>query len=207
MSQNSFSWSSPATVAPTVSNNELQLLRCLGLAAISFFIAHATYQQLNGRLENLLWACHLADLAVGIGLVLASRTITATGLVMLGFGVPMWLIGIATRGEFYPTSVLTHIGGTSIGIIGLRKLGRLQGDWWKAYLAVLALLVLSRSLTPEPMNVNFAFRTWSFARDWFPTIELHLLSLLAIWAAGLFVTERLLALVTGYRLHCPEPEA
>lgn len=167
----------------------------LGLAAISFFAAHGCYQFWHGRLENLLWACHLADLIVGIGLILKSRTITGTGVVMLGFGVPMWLLAIATGGDFFPTSILTHLGGLAVGIAGLRQLGGLRDDWWKAYLTILLLLVLSRFCTPAEMNVNMAFATWSFARAWFPGLTAHLLSVLTIWATGLFVAERLLRIV------------
>lgn len=165
-------------------------LRLGGLAAILFFLAHACYQHAHGRVENLLWACHLADLGIGIGLLFGSRCITATSLVMLGFGVPMWLVGIATGGEFYPTSVLTHVGGSLVGIYGLRSLGGLHGDWWKAYLAIVLLVVLSRWLTPVAMNVNFAHHTWPFARDWFSTPPGHLMSLFAVWATGLFLTEQ-----------------
>lgn len=164
----------------------------LGLAPLGFFLVHGCYQYSHGRLENLLWACHLADLCVGLGLVLRLRSITASGLVMLGFGVPMWLIGLATGGEFYPTSILTHFGGLTAGIIGLKQLGGLRGDWWKAYLLILALVVISRLLTPVGMNVNFSHRTWSFARDWLPNLPAHLLTLLAIWATGLFAAECLL---------------
>jgi hypothetical protein len=171
----------------------------LGLAAISFFLAHGCNQYLHGRMENLLWACHLADLLVGVGLILKSRTITATGLVMLGFGVPMWLMALATGGDFYPTSILTHIGGMGVGIAGLRQLGGLRDDWWKAYATILLLLVISRCFTPASMNVNMAFETWSFARSWMPGLSAHLLSLLTIWATGLFVAERLLRLVTPPR--------
>lgn len=171
----------------------------LGLAAIGFFVAHGCYQYTHDRVENLLWACHLADLIVGIGLILKSRTITATGLVMLGFGVPMWLMAIATGGDFYPTSVLTHLGGIAVGIAGLRQLGGVRDDWWKAYLTIVVLLILSRCITPASMNVNLAFDTWTFARSWMPGLTAHLLSLLAIWASGLFVAERLLRLVAPPR--------
>jgi hypothetical protein len=167
-------------------NRSLQLL---GLAAIAFFLAHAGYQHAHGRLENLLWACHVADLGVGIGLLLGSRSITATSLVMLLFGVPMWLLGLATGGEFYPTSILTHVGGSLVGIYGLRSLGGVADDWWKAYLAIVLLVLVSRLATPLAMNVNFAHHPWPLAREWFPTITLHLLSLFAIWATGLFATQ------------------
>jgi hypothetical protein len=109
----------------------------------------------------------------------------------------MWLAGLATGGEFYPTSILTHFGGLAVGIVGLRQLGGLRDDWWKAYVLVVVLLFLSRLLTPAAMNVNFAFRTWSFARDWLPDLNAHLLTLLALWATGLFAAERLLRWVVG----------
>jgi hypothetical protein len=114
------------------------------------------------------------------------------GLVMLGFGVPMWLVGLATGGEFYPTSILTHCGGLAVGIAGLQQLGGLRGDWWKAYLLIVALVAVARLLTPAEMNVNFAHRTWSFARDWLPNLTAHFLALLAIWAIGLYAAEWLL---------------
>ncbi|WP_254510487.1 hypothetical protein [Anatilimnocola floriformis] len=163
-----------------------------GLAAISFFLLHGGYQLVHGRWENLLWACHLADLIVGVGLVLRSRSIAAMGLVMLGFGVPMWLVSLATGGDFYPTSILTHLGGMSVGIVGLKRLGGLRDDWWRAYLLVLTLVVVSHFYTTASLNVNMAFNTWSFARPWITSLSWHLLSLLAVWAAGLYVAEQCL---------------
>ena len=66
-------------------------------------------------------------------------------------------------------------------------------------LTILILLVLSRCCTPAEMNVNLAFETWSFARAWIPGLTAHLLSMLAIWATGLFVAERLLRIVAPPR--------
>ena len=163
-----------------------------GLAAILFFLLHGSFQVWQGRWENLLWACHLADLTVGIGLVLRSRSIAAMGLVLLGFGMPMWLIALASGGDFYPTSVLTHVGGMAVGIIGLPRLGGLRDDWWRAYLFVLLLVVLSHCLTTARLNVNMAFHTWPIARAWIPNLTIHWLSLFAIWGAGLFTAEQML---------------
>lgn len=180
---------------PLTLRNALRDPLVLGLAAIGFFVLHGCYQYSHGRLENLLWACHLADLCVGIGLVLRWRGVTGMGLVMLGFGVPMWLVGLATGGEFYPTSILTHLGGLAAGIAGLRQLGGLRDDWWKAYLLIVALVVVARLLTPTDVNVNFAHRTWGFARDWLPSLTAHWLVLLAVWGTGLFAAEWVLRFV------------
>jgi hypothetical protein len=135
----------------------------------------------------LLWACHLADLAVGLGLTMGWRCVTALGLILLGWGIPMWLISLAAGGEFYPTSILTHLGGATVGILGLRQQGGLRDDWWKAYLFVAALLVASRLLTPPALNVNLVYRPWPLLAAWLPGLAAHLTTLLLMWGAGLYL--------------------
>jgi hypothetical protein len=141
----------------------------------------------------------LADLAVGIGLIVGSRWVTAIGLVLLGWGVPMWLVGLATGGEFYPTSILTHLGGAAIGIAGLRHLGGLRDDWWRAYLFVAGLLVASRLATPAAMNINFAYRPWPLLAGWIPNLPAHIAALLLIWGTGLYLAERILQFLLRFR--------
>jgi len=54
-------------------------------------------------------------LAVGFGLLIPSAISNAVGAFWLTAGLPIWLYYLGTSASIVPTSVLTHIGGSSIG--------------------------------------------------------------------------------------------
>ena len=162
----------------------------LGLLACAFFAVHAACQWWAGTSENLLWACHAADLFVGIGLLVRSRTVTAAGVLMLAIGVPLWLINLAYGGAFYPTSMLTHFGGLAVGIAGMHCLGVPERAWLTALGLTAVLLVASRVLTSPAANVNLVYQAW---QQFWPDLhapEWHILALLALWMALLWSVER-----------------
>jgi hypothetical protein len=163
--------------------------RLLGLAACGFFAAHALVQWHAGRPENLLWACHVAALCVGLGLLLQFAPLTAAGVLMLCVGIPLWMINLYFGGAFYPTSILTHIGGFAVGVIGLRTIGWRRHDWLWAVGIVGALLVASRACTAPALNVNLAFFAWRNIFPEPPSDEFHVLLLLGLWAVGLWLSQ------------------
>jgi hypothetical protein len=132
-------------------------VKTLGIVAIGCYAIHATLHLLQGRPEDLLWACHLGALVVGIGLLIPSPSINAIGTFWLCFGTPLWLIDLATGGEFFPTSIFTHVMALGIGVAGIRTLGLPKNVWWKATGAAVALILISRFVTPAEANVNLAF--------------------------------------------------
>ncbi|HET9931695.1 MAG TPA: hypothetical protein VFQ35_13435 [Polyangiaceae bacterium] len=162
----------------------------VGVAALLCYAIHAGSHVLAGRPAEVLWACHVATLLVGAGALSENATLVGIGVSWLAFGNPLWILDLMTGGEFLLTSPLTHVGGLVLGCIALRQLPPpAKTIWWKAALAFLALLVLTRALTPPSANVNLAF---AVAPGWeraFPSYPLYFLLLLGAGTATFFVTE------------------
>ncbi len=153
-----------------------------GLVASSAYAAHATRQLIHDRPGNLLWACHVAVALVGAGALVRWPAAVGVGTLILAAGLPMWAIDVAIGGEFFWTSVFTHFGGLTAGVIGLRRLGGLSARaWWHAMLAVAILIAVSRLMTAPWENVNLAYRAWGPFTAWFPAGPSHFLFLMAEW--------------------------
>ena len=132
----------------------------LGLVGVIFFTMHAGYHIVRGRPENALWMCHLAALGVGLALIGGWAPLNAIGVLWLAVGVPLWVIDLARGGEFFPTSILTHLGGLVLGLIGLSRLGVPPGVWAAALSALFVLVLVCRVATPAQADVNLAFTIW-----------------------------------------------
>jgi hypothetical protein len=132
----------------------------LGIVACIFFAVHAGYHVARGNPENAVWMCHLATLGIGAALIGRWPVLNAIGVLWLAAGVPLWAIYLATGGEFFPTSVLPHLGGLAVGVIGLTRLGVPAGVWMAALSALIVLILVCRVATPERADVNLAFTMW-----------------------------------------------
>ena len=53
---------------------------------------------------------------------------------------------------------MAHLGGLSVGLVILRKIGMDRWAWVYAFVWYLVMQVVSRLLTPANMNVNLAHR-------------------------------------------------
>lgn len=179
----------------------------LGAIALGCYALHAVVQTAAGTPENLLWACHAAALTVGVGLLLRIPLLTAVGTLLLTVGVPAWLINLAAGGAFYPTSILTHVGGWTCGVLGLRASGRYPRHAACGALVVYAALMLTARLwTPAAANVNLAHAPWLGLGNVLAAWHGHLAIVLAIWAALIFMADRVLQGIVGWtacnsRLH------
>ncbi len=142
----------------------------LGLAAIAFYAFHAGYYLLvRHEPANVLWACHVASVLIGLGLIVGSPTLNAVGFLWLMVGIPLWVIDLATGGELLATSLFTHVGSPIVGAVGLRRLGLPRGSWAWALVALFALHVLCRFVTPTRANVNLAHAIWPGWEALFPS--------------------------------------
>ncbi|HEV3027145.1 MAG TPA: hypothetical protein VG457_06200, partial [Planctomycetota bacterium] len=145
--------------------------------------------------DNLLWACNLGTLAVGMGLLFGSPTWNAIGTYWLVPGLPLWIYDLAKGGEFLWTSVLTHVGGLGVGFFGLRRLGVPRGGWWKATAALGALVAVCRVATPPKQNINLAHAPYPGWETTFPSHLAYLGALFAlftlVWASLQFGLPRL----------------
>jgi len=128
--------------------------RWLGLLGMLFYAGHAGRRALLGHPEHLLWMCHVGALLVATGLLAQVAGINAIGTQWLMAGVPLWLADLARGSEFFPTTLLTHVGGLLLGLVGLRTLGLPHGVWWKSAAALVLLAALSRVVTPAVDDVN-----------------------------------------------------
>jgi hypothetical protein len=158
----------------------------VGVLCLAFYGAHAAYYAVQARpLVNMLWMCHLASVLIAAGLLARVPSLNAVGVLWLLIGLPLWFLDLARGGAFHPTSTLTHVGGLAAGLWGARRLGFPAGAWWRAVLGMIALLLLSRAVTPPAENVNLAFAVWTGWEAVFPSHPLYVLALL-VTSAGLF---------------------
>lgn len=144
-------------------------MRWLGAVALAGTAIHYAYHLYHQRAWDLLWACHVAAALIGVGCLLDWPACVGIGVLWLIVGVPLWLLDLATGGEFTPTSVLTHVVGLVIGLIFVAARGMPAGAWWQALLALVALQQLCRRVTPERANVNIAFAVHKGWEHWFPS--------------------------------------
>jgi hypothetical protein len=161
-----------------------------GTSALVFYAIHGGQHLIRGHPEDLLWACHLGAVLVGVGILIRSATLNAVGFLWLCLGTTLWAIDLAGGGELIPTSLLTHVGGLAVGGVGVFRLGMPRHAWWKAILAFLVLLQLSRWLTPAETNVNLAFSVASGWEEVFASHLAYLALLVGIGAVAFFAIER-----------------
>ena len=145
----------------------------LGLLPLAFLAAHVAYYVRHEHPSELLWTCNAACLLIGASCLLSRRTGVAIGLSWLSFGIPLWLLDVATGSPFIPTSVLTHLGGFAVGALAIKRLGWPERTWWKASAALLGLLLVTRALTPPKANVNLVFSVYEGWERYFPTYGVY----------------------------------
>jgi hypothetical protein len=163
----------------------------LGALALAAYALQGGYDVWHGRPADLLWACHLGALAIGVGCVTRRAALVAVGLSFLAYGVPLWLLDLATGGEFVPTSAGTHLGGLAVGVAAVRRLGWPTGTWRRALAASIGLLGVTRLVTPPAANVNLVFAVAGGWEARFPSHAAYLALMIAGAGAVFFIAERL----------------
>jgi len=162
----------------------------MGIVALLLFGAHGLWHVIHHEPHDLLWSCNVACLLIGVGCMIEQRLPVVIGFLWLCFGTPLWLLDLAMGASMIPTSPLTHLGGAVIGIFATRRLGWPPSAWRFAVLALAALLMVSRLVTPPSANVNLAFSVWPGWEKWFPTHGTYLAFLLLVCAASFLAVER-----------------
>lgn len=141
-----------------------------GALAILCSAAHTANHLAHGdHWSNALWACNIATLLVGAGLLLRAPRANAIGLLWLSVGLPLWLFDLAFGSPFLATSSLIHLPPLALGLLGARRLGVPRGAAWQACAALAALQILCRLTTPPVENVNMVFAMEPSWQRWFPS--------------------------------------
>ena len=105
----------------------------LGMVALSLFAVREIVFMFRGHSENGLWACYVALLLIGVGLMVRSAACNAVGAFWLTVGFPLWIIDMLAAGS--TTSVLAHISGLILGYTGTKQLGLPSRSWSFQYSA------------------------------------------------------------------------
>lgn len=164
----------------------------VGWLALLCYAIHAGFHLAHGRWYDAFWACHIAAVLVGVGILSRSATLNGIGVLLGLLGLPLWLADLAAGGTFFPTSVLTHVVALSIGLYALASLGMPRHTWWKAIATLVCLLVVCRLLTPASANVNVVFAIPPGPDELFHSHTQYLAATLAAATAYLFLEEWLL---------------
>lgn len=123
---------------------------------------HAAHKLQHGLLAEMLWACHVASLAIGLGILAHQTWLVAVGtLFHAAVGAPAYLLDVIVLGTTTFSSVLIHVLPPLAGVMVLRR----AAPWppWTPLAAgslYLVLLPISRWCTDPALNVNLAFRPW-----------------------------------------------
>jgi len=164
------------------------------LAAIAFllYLGHVPEVLVRHPLQDLLWACDAAALALSAGLALGSARVVAASTIALLAGLPLWVTDLLTGGEWLWTSPFIHLGSPAVGLIGLKSLGvpRFSG---LVALGLVAAVTLAARLAGAPAeNVNLAFATPDAFTRLIPSHALDLSLTGALVAAECLVAEAVL---------------
>jgi hypothetical protein len=155
----------------------------LGIVALSLFAIREIVFMFRGQSENGLWACYVALLLIGVGLVVRSAACNAVGTFWLTVGFPLWIVDMLAAGGTESTSVLTHIAGVILGYTGLKQLGLPSRTWAFSILGLAVLIVISRPLTTTAENINFSYRVYEGVDRFFPSYWSYMLALFGAFTA------------------------
>ena len=169
--------------------------KVLGAIAIASYVIHASVHLSDGNPHHLLWMCHIASLLVGFGLLFGWADANVVGFLWSSFGTPLWILDVATGGQWYSTAVLTHGSGVIIGFIGVQRLGLPRAAAFKAVAAYVPLWALTRAVTPPSANVNVAFSVYEGWQTWFTSYPPYFVMLLGFGLVTFIAAEKMLSLI------------
>ncbi|MBC8030403.1 MAG: hypothetical protein H7Z16_09850 [Pyrinomonadaceae bacterium] len=141
--------------------------RLLGFLPLAFFLAQATHYWHIDEFGHTLWMCNIGNLLLAVGLFLEKPILIRVAAIWMVPGVAVWFIyvvptwGILLAGQAslrqlfgVLSSTLAHLGGFTVGMLVLRRV-RMDGRAWVyAFAWYFVMQLLSRLITPVPMNIN-----------------------------------------------------
>ena len=176
--------------------------RLLGILPLACFSAQAIHYWHINELGHMLWMCNIGNLLLAIGLFLEEAILIRVAVIWMVPGLVVWflyvvptwgmlLTGKLSLGQLFGvlSSTLAHVGGISVGLVVLRKVGMDGRAWFYAFIWYFVMQLLSRVLTPVALNVNLSHRIqegWEqrFSSYWRFWLLLTLLVGLCLWILG-----------------------
>jgi hypothetical protein len=172
------------------------------MLSLACFSAQAIHYWHIDQLGHMLWMCNIGNLLLAIGIFFEEAIMIRVAVMWMLPGVVVWLVyvvptwgmlltGKLSFGQLFGvlSSTFAHIGGISVGLVVLRKVGMDGRAWLYAFIWYFVVQLLSRVLTPADMNVNLSHRIqdgWeqTFSSYWKFWLLLTLLVGLCLWILG-----------------------
>ena len=117
------------------------------------------------RPANLLWMCHVTAFLLAVGLIGSFAGLVRLVAPWTLLGLPIWLVDAVVLGTTTRISVLSHILVPLTAIVAMSQVGGGRSpikEAVKAFAFYIALVGLSRLVTPPDFNVNLAYRIYPF---------------------------------------------
>ena len=150
----------------------------------------------------MLWMCNIGNLVLALGLFFENAILIRVAVIWMVPGLAVWALyvvptwGMLFTGSFgYAelfgvfSSSLAHLGGFTVGLVALRRIGMDRRAWLYAFVWYFVVQLLSRLVTPAALNVNLSHSIqsgWeqafgSYLRFW---LVLTTLVGLCLWILG-----------------------
>lgn len=177
-------------------------IRLLGFLPLTFFLAQAIHYWEINELGHMLWMCNIGNLMLAVGMFFEKRLLVRVAVIWAVPGLVVWCIYVVSTwttlltGHFnwsqlfgVVASSLAHLGGLSIGLVAIQRIGMDARAWVYAFGWYFIVQLLSRLFTPPSMNVNLAHRVQygfeqSFPDYWKFWLLLTLLVGIFSWLIG-----------------------
>jgi hypothetical protein len=156
----------------------------------------------------MLWMCNIGNLMLALGLFFENAVAIRVAVIWMVPGVAVWFLyvvptwGMLFTGRFgyaelfgVLSSSLAHLGGFSVGLVALGRIGMDRRAWLYAFGWYFVVQLLSRLVTPAALNVNLSH---SIQSGWELTFTSYLrfwLALTALVGLGLWILGSLLRVI------------
>jgi hypothetical protein len=181
----------PEDILATSISSDLRF-RLLGFLPLLFFILQAIHYWKIDQLGHLLWMCNIGNLLLALGLFLNLPSLMRVPIIWTIPGLFVWFVFVVLPWGLFFTSILAHIGGITVAMIVLKRIGMNRRAWISAFAWYLAIQLLSRFITPPDLNVNLSHRMqepWeqTFSHYWQFLLTLDLGTAGVLWLTGLLL--------------------
>lgn len=151
-------------------------MRLLGVLPLLFFAGMVWTHWRKGKISECLWMCHVSNLLLAAGMLFRQPILIQATAPWLILGVPLWVLDMLFSRSLIPASVVSHAGGTAVGLFALHHVGARPSMWISSFVFYLAMQPVSRWLTPRHLNVNLSQRTYDEVKDYFPNFGVFWIS-------------------------------
>lgn len=159
--------------APPTSVFDIRVHRWWGGVLLATLLWHSVHVATSQSPDYLLFACYVANLLLGLGVLMGSSTLTGTGFNWVLPGYLLWLHYIARTSDWEPSGAAMHTSGLVVGLLTMRFHRYPRYVWVLAFCLGGVLHLLARLLTDPLLNVNAAFRVYEGWEPLFSSIVVY----------------------------------